>query len=54
LRRYGVNTRTPSTGSGDAAGRVAERVTDGLERQLRLAGETVETLRRDWGIWRID
>jgi hypothetical protein len=46
LRSFGVNTRTPSTGSGDAVGREL--------RRSGQAGETVETLRIDWGIWKID
>ena len=60
LRVFGVNTRTPSTGSDDTQLGRGGDAADTLERQWRrtgetvgLAGETVETLRIDWGIWKI-
>ena len=53
LRVFGVNTRTPSTGSDDTQLGRGGDAADTLERQWRRTGETVETLRIDWGIWKI-
>jgi hypothetical protein len=53
LRALAVILRTPSTGSDDTQLGGGWDASDGLERQLRQAGETVGTLRRDWGIWKV-
>ena len=51
LRVFGVGTRTPFTGGAEALLRHTGRDGGDAETEGWRIGKTVETLRRDWGIF---